>query len=116
MQANLKPHQRAHGGPILVQVKYARGRVLDKVTASVEKQFGPSAVYGKSNRATDLLCKHLLALVHSVVEEGEVLGIGFAGDLLEFLHWPMGFIPRRLCCFEWGHAASSGSSGASSVI
>ena len=37
--------------------------VLDEVTASVEKQFGPSAVYGKSNRAADLLCKHLLALV-----------------------------------------------------
>ena len=46
---------------------------LDKVTAaSVEKQFGPSAVYGESNRAADPLCKHLLALVHSVVEEGEV--------------------------------------------
>ena len=46
--------------------------VLVKVAASVEKQFGPSAVYGKSNRAADLLCRHLLALVHNVVEEGEV--------------------------------------------
>ena len=54
--------------------------VLDKVTESLEKQFGPSAVYGKSNRAADPLCKHLLALVHSAVEEGEVLGVQFAGD------------------------------------
>ena len=36
--------------------------VLDKATASVEKQFGPSAVGGKSNRAAGPLCKHLLAL------------------------------------------------------
>ena len=54
--------------------------VLDKATASVEKQFGPSAVYGKSNRAADPLCNHLLALVHSAVEEGEVLGVESAGD------------------------------------
>ena len=54
--------------------------VLDEVTASVEKQLGPSAVYGRSNRAAGLLCKHLLALVHSVVEEGEVLGVEFAGE------------------------------------
>ena len=54
--------------------------VLDKVTASVEKQFGPSAVYGKSNRAAHSLCEHLFALVHGVVEEGEVLGVEFAGD------------------------------------
>ena len=33
---------------------------LDKAVASVEKQFGPSAVYGKSNQAADPLCKHLL--------------------------------------------------------
>ena len=31
--------------------------VLDKVEAPAEKQFGPSAVYGKSNRAPDSLCK-----------------------------------------------------------
>ena len=43
---------------------------LDKVTASVEKEFGPSAVYGKSNRAANLPCKHFLAIVYSVVEEG----------------------------------------------
>ena len=36
--------------------------------------------YGKSNRAADPLCKRLLALVHSVAEEGEVLGVDFAGD------------------------------------
>ena len=54
--------------------------VLNKVTASVEKQFGPSAVYGKSNRAADSLCEHLLALDHSAVEEGEVPGVEFAGD------------------------------------
>ena len=54
--------------------------VLDKVATSVEKQFGPSAVYGKSNRAADSLCTPLFALVHSVVEEGEVLGVEFAGD------------------------------------
>ena len=54
--------------------------VLDKVAASVEKQFGPFAVYGKSNRAADPLCKHLLVLVHSAVEEGEMLGVEFAGE------------------------------------
>ena len=43
--------------------------VLDKVKASAEKQFGPFAVYGNSNRAADLLCKHSLALVHSAVKE-----------------------------------------------
>ena len=48
--------------------------ILDKATASVEKEFGPSAVYGKSNRAADSRCKHFFALVHSAVEEGEVLG------------------------------------------
>ena len=51
--------------------------VLDKATAPAEKQLGPSAVYGKSNRATDLLCKHLLAPVHSAVEEGEVASAEF---------------------------------------
>ena len=54
--------------------------VLGKVTASAEKQFGPSAAYGKSNRAADPLCKRLLALVHSDVEGGEVLSAEFAGD------------------------------------
>ena len=39
----------------------------------VKKQFGPSAVYGKSNRAADPLCKHSLDLVLSIVEEGDVL-------------------------------------------
>ena len=34
--------------------------VLDEVATSVEKQFGPSAVYGKSNRAANLLCEHFL--------------------------------------------------------
>ena len=61
--------------------------VLDKVTASVKKEFGPSAVYGKSNRAADLLCGHLLALVHSAVEKGEVLGVEFAGDEVG-VFWP----------------------------
>ena len=32
------------------------------------------------HRAAGPLCKHLLALVHSVVEEGEVLGVEFAGE------------------------------------
>ena len=32
--------------------------VLVKVAASVKKPFGPSAVYCKSNRAADSLCKH----------------------------------------------------------
>ena len=43
--------------------------VLGKAAPSVEKQFVPSAVYGKSNRAADSLCKRLLALVHSAVKE-----------------------------------------------
>ena len=70
-------------GAVLISLAFVSTRlswVLDKVTASVEKEFGPSAVYGKSNRAADPLCKHLLALVHSFVEEGEVLGVEFAGD------------------------------------
>ena len=46
--------------------------VVDKVAASVEKQFGPSAVYSKSNRAANSLCK-MLALVHSAIEESDVL-------------------------------------------
>ena len=54
--------------------------VLDKVAEPAEKQFGPSAVYGKSNQAPDSLCKHFFALVYSVVEESEVLGVEFAGD------------------------------------
>ena len=54
--------------------------VVDKATESAEKQFGSSTVYGKSNRAANLMCKHLLALVHNVVEEGEMLGVEFAGD------------------------------------
>ena len=54
--------------------------VLDKVATSAEKQFGPSAVYGKSNRAAHSPCEHLFALVHSAVEEDEVLGVEFAGD------------------------------------
>ena len=54
--------------------------VLYKVAASVERQFGLSAMYGKSNRAADSLCKHLFALAHSVIEESEVLGVEFAGD------------------------------------
>ena len=45
-----------------------------------EKEFGPSAVYGKSNRAAGLLCKHLHALVYNAFEEDEVLGLEFAGD------------------------------------
>ena len=70
-------------GVVLICLAYVSTRlpwILDKVTASVEKEFGPSAVYGKSNRAADLPCKHFLALVHSAVEEGEVLGVEFAGD------------------------------------
>ena len=54
--------------------------VLDKIATSVEKQFSPSAVYAKYNRAAHSLCEHLFALVHSIVEEGEVLGVEFAGD------------------------------------
>ena len=53
---------------------------LDKVMGSAEKQFGSSAVYDKSNRAADLLCERLLALIHSAVEEGEMPGVEFAGD------------------------------------
>ena len=54
--------------------------VLNKVAAPVEKPLGPSVVYGKSNQASGSLCKHLLALIHSVVEESKVLGVEFAGD------------------------------------
>ena len=36
---------------------------LDKVTASVEKQFGPSAVFGKSNRAASFLFSHLVTKI-----------------------------------------------------
>ena len=54
-------------GVVLICLACASTRlpwVLYKVTASVEKEFCLSAVYGKSNSAVaDLLCKHLLALV-----------------------------------------------------
>ena len=70
-------------GFVLICLTCVRTRlpwVLGKVTASAEKQFGPSAVYCKVNRAADPLSKHVLALVHSAVEEGEVPGVEFAGD------------------------------------
>ena len=49
-------------GVVLICLAYVSSRlpwVLDKVATSVEKRFCPSAVYGKSNRALDLLCKPL---------------------------------------------------------
>ena len=36
--------------------------VLVKVTESAEKRLGPSAVFGKCNRAADPLCKNYVAL------------------------------------------------------
>ena len=50
------------------------------IIASPQDQLGPSAVYGKPNRAARSLCEHFFALVHSAVEEGLVLGVEFAGD------------------------------------
>ena len=50
-------------GVILICLACVGGQlpwVLDKVAASVEKQFDPPAVYGKSNRAADSLCKYLV--------------------------------------------------------
>ena len=44
-------------GAVLICLTFVSTRlpwVLDKVRLSVEKEFGPSAVYGKSNRAADL--------------------------------------------------------------
>ena len=70
-------------GFVLICLACVRTRlpwVLDKVAASVEKEFGPSALYGKTNRAADLPCKHSLTFVHSAVQEGEVLGVVVAGD------------------------------------
>ena len=59
-----RTHERQVGVPF-VCVSTRLPWALGKAAASVEKQFGPSAVHGKSDRAADLLCKHLLALVHS---------------------------------------------------
>ena len=54
--------------------------VLDKVTAPVEKHFGPSAVKIKSGRAAGSLFDGVaLALVLGDVEEGEVLCAELAG-------------------------------------
>ena len=74
-----RTHERQVGVPFLC-VSTRLPWALGKVAASVEKQFGPSAEYSKFNRAADLLCNYLLALVHGAVEEGEVLGVEFAGD------------------------------------
>ena len=61
--------------------QFAGQAVMRTVCAeSAEKQFCPSAVCSKSNHAADPLCEHLLALVRSVVEEDEVLGVEFAGE------------------------------------
>ena len=61
--------------------------VLDKVATSADKEFGPSALYGKYNRAANSLCEYLFALVHSVVEEGEVFGVEFVGGKVGEVAW-----------------------------
>ena len=54
--------------------------VFGEVTAPVEKYFSQSAVYIKSDRATAILCEHVLALDHSDVEGSKVFGAELAGD------------------------------------
>ena len=70
-------------GVVLICLVYVSTRlpwVLSKDAASFEKQFGPSAAYGKSKRAAGPLHKQLLALVRGVDKEGGVLGVGVVGD------------------------------------
>ena len=48
--------------------------IFDEITAPVEKQFGPSPMDGKAERAADPLRENALALLLGDVEEGKVLG------------------------------------------
>ena len=69
-------------GVVLVGLACAGTRlpwVLSQITAPVEKKSGPSAVYSKSDRAAGPICEEALALVHGIVEEGELPGAELAG-------------------------------------
>ena len=54
--------------------------VFDEITAPVEKQFGPSPMDGKTERAADPLREKALALLLGDVEEGKVLGAELTRD------------------------------------
>ena len=54
--------------------------VFDEITAPVEKQFGPSPMDGKAERAADPLHEDALALLLGDVEEGKVLGAKLTRD------------------------------------
>ena len=53
---------------------------LNGTKKPVEKQFGPSTLHGKSERAAYPLRGNALAFVLGDFEEGEVSGAGVAGD------------------------------------
>ena len=68
---------------VLVRFMRVRTRlpwVFDEITAPVEKQFDPSPMDGKTERAADPLRVDALALLLGDVEEGEVLGAELTRD------------------------------------
>ena len=72
---------------VLVRFMRVRTRlpwVFDEITTPVEKQFGPSPMDGKTERAADPLRENALALLLGDVEEGKVLGAELArGEVSE---------------------------------
>ena len=68
---------------VLVRFMRVRTRlpwVFDEITTPVEKQFGPSPMDGKTERAADPLRENALALLLGDVEEGKVLGAELTRD------------------------------------
>ena len=98
----------------VVPVRFMRVRtrlpwVFDEITTPVEKQFGPSPMDGKTERAADPLRENALAPLLGDVEEGKVLGACIFGTVIRNdvtkianpptggggkLHLP-GFVPQR---------------------
>ena len=89
---------------VLVRFMRVRTRlpwVFDEITAPVEKQFGPSLMNGKIERAADPLRENALALLLGDVEEGKVLGaeltrgeVSEVADLHLFFQWPLSMDPN----------------------
>ena len=72
-----------HFGVVLVRFMRVRTRLLwvfDEITAPVQKQFGPSPMDGKTERAADPLRENSVALLLGDVEEGKVLGAKLTRD------------------------------------
>ena len=72
---------------VLVHFMRVRTRlpwVFDEITTPVEKQFGPSPMDGKTERAANPLREDALALLLGDVEEDKVLGAALS---LDFFRW-----------------------------